>query len=120
MIQNRLSVLSSSRVQQSKKNSFHSLTLESETNRLSKNVSNQLPTYNAIHPTKVKALKVLWSLYFTAFNIRQDYGYMCCVKELYCSSDITVYSLHYLQSTIRHVIDTNEQIISFFIPLRVT
>jgi hypothetical protein len=65
MFQNRLSVLSSG-VKETKKNYCHSLTLEDGTNRLSKNVSNQLPTYNALHPTEAKASKVLWSLYFTA------------------------------------------------------
>jgi len=35
--------------------------------------------------------------YFRLFHIRQNDGYMCCVKEFYCSSGIRVYTNYTLQ-----------------------
>jgi hypothetical protein len=90
MFWNRLSVLSL-RVKQSKKNHFHSSTLEDGTNRLSKNVSNQLPTYNALHPTKANASKYfgLYSIYFT-LDMMMD---ICAVFKSFIAAQVLEFIL---------------------------
>jgi len=64
------------------------MTLEDGTNRLSKNVRNQLPTYNALHPTKQRPQKTLVFILYKIYFILNKMMDICAVLKSFIAAQV--------------------------------